>query len=203
MKRLAEATPAGESSAKPAAAEQPVAWPAVMLSNRREVETAVQTLDPPVPAQNVDRQRIGRSMPTMQATLASNETNVQPETPLDSLALATTPVQDPATITPLRVLLLVVGLLIVPGILLRLIFKFGASTPRRVDAGRYGKKRSDRFARKWLPAAFHPMEVPPLAPIEPADQTVAVEQLLRKILWELDRGATRPLPDPMNGGSRR
>ncbi|MEA2982690.1 MAG: hypothetical protein QOF09_4513 [Alphaproteobacteria bacterium] len=204
FERVAEADPAGESSVRPVAVEQPTAWPSVMLSTRREVaDTTVRRQDSLESPQNVDRQRVGLNMAAAQATLTSNETVAQSEAPLDSLALAAAPTQDSATITPLRVLLLVVGLLIVPGVMLRMIFRFGASPRRRMYAGGHDNKRGDGVARNWAPAPFAPTEAPPLAPVEPLDRTVAVEQLLRKILWELDRGAVEPMPDPVNGDLRR
>ena len=206
--RMANAVPAGEPLMKPMAFDQAAAWPEIVPpSHRREAGVAaVQRRDPAGSTQSVDRQDIGLSIAT-KATATPNETpaqNAAQLAPVAAVAPAATPAPDPEAFTPMRVLLLVIGILVVPGILLRLIFKFGASTRRRIHADREDRKKwSDSVARNWAPTPFDTSEVPPLAPMEPINQVVDAEQLLRKILRELERSAVGVMPDPVSGGSRR
>ena len=206
--QMADAVPAGEPLMKPMAFAQPTAWPEIIPPReRREAGLAtVQRRDPAGSTQSVDRQDIGVSIAT-KATATPNETAAQNATQLAAIAAvapAATPAPDPEAFTPMRVLLLVIGILVVPGILLRLIFKFGASTRRRIHADREDRKKwSDSVARNWAPTPFDTSEIPPLAPMQPINQVVDAEQLLRKILRELERSAVGIMPDPASGGSRR
>jgi hypothetical protein len=134
-----------------------------------------------------------------------NATRLAALAPAVSAAPAVIPVSESATFTPFRMLLLLlfVGIIIIPGILLRLIFKFGVSTRKRIQADRADRKNwRDSVERNWAPSTFDVAEVPPLVPRAPVIQSVDPEQLLRKILRELEHNAAKAMPDAAHGGSR-
>ena len=130
--------------------------------------------------------------------LLSNDASAQDDLPPIAAAPTAAPAPDAATVTPLRVLLLVAGILIVPGILLRMIFKFGATTRRRLYADRAGRKRNDGVVSRWAATTFGASAERPRGPTMPASPSADAEQLLRKIIWELERSAVMPMPGPLN-----
>jgi hypothetical protein len=138
---------------------------------------------------------------------ASNDTQAQNPTQLTSVATgasAAIPAPDLESFSPIRVLVLVIGILVVPGILLRLIFKFGAAKRQRICVeSEYGKRWSESFSHNWAPTTFEGTGLtPPIVPVEPARQPVDAEQLLRAILRELEQSAGRAMPDPVRASSR-
>jgi hypothetical protein len=213
----------------PAAAPAPM-WPEVVPpGDRREAAlSAVQRSDPAGSTQTVNRQELGVSIATRQAAAAPNDIRVQsaPDVRVPNVAdgrtqnttrlaavasavpaaPAVVPVSESATFTPFRILLLLlfIGIIIIPGILLRLIFKFGVSTRKRIQADRADRKNwRDNVERNWAPSAFDAAAAPPLAPRSPVIQPIDPEQLLRKILRELEHNAAKAMPDAAHGGSRR
>jgi hypothetical protein len=208
---LQMASPAPANDAAPMAFAQS-AWPETTASGRREAGAfAVPRREPTSSTQTVDRQDLGLSVATKPVALASNEVaapfeqpQVQPN-PVAPAAAApvAAAVPDHETFTPFRMVLLAIGILFVPGVVLRLIFKFGASTRQRIYAHRQDKKWSDNLVPRWASAKYNAAEVPPLEPMKPLNQVIDAEQLLRKILRELDRSTSMPMPDALSSGSRR
>ena len=197
MQRSAEAGPAAEPAMKPMAFA-PATWPEAAPNSAREARAAAVPRRDPPPTAIVDDRNNGMSIATKQVMLTSNEASVQDDTPLMAAAPAAAPAPDAATVTPLRVLLLVAGILIIPGILLRMIFKFGATTRRRLYADRAGRKRHDGVVSRWAATTFGATAVRPRGPTMPESPPAEAEQLLRKILWELERGAAMPTPGPLS-----
>ena len=220
--QVAEPASPSEPPMKPLAFAQP-AWPEI-ISPRERWETGVadfQRRETVATTQSVDRQDIGLSVATkttngaaippmvtlMSAVPASNDD--QPQNPVQ-LASATA-IAPPAIaaaeagpFSPVRVLILVIGVLFVSGILLRLIFKFGAATRQRIYAEREdGKRWSESVSRNSAPATFHGTDLtPPPVSVEPAREPVDAEQLLRTILRELEKSARKAMPDPVSAGSQ-
>jgi hypothetical protein len=218
--QVAEPASASEPPMKPLAFAQSTAWPEIIPPRERR-EAGVQRRETVPTTQSMDRQDIGLSVATrttngaaipMSVTptsVAPASNDAQPQTPIQLASVATIapaaiPAPDPESFSPIRVLFLVIGILVVPGILLRLVFKFFAATRLRIFAEREDRKKwSESVSRNCAPATFDETDLPlPLVPMEPVRQPVDAEQLLRTILRELERSAGRAMPDPVSADSR-
>ena len=215
--QMAAPAPANDPAMAPMAFAQS-AWPETTASGRREpgAFTAPSRRDPTPNTQSVDRPDLGMSVATKPVAVASNDVP-QPQQPQFQPApiapaavtapvatsVAAAPPASPETFTPFRMVLLAIGILFVPGILLQLIFKFGTSARQRIYTHQQDVKRNDGVAPEWGAVNYNAAEVPPLEPMRPINQVLDAEQLLRKILRELDRSTAMPMPDALSGGARR
>jgi hypothetical protein len=221
---VAEVAPSTEPVARPTAFVQaPVQapiWPEVVPTTDRRDTTS--DLPQPAPADQtvtIDREAIGASIaikpapptprvvPMHKAPDArlSNATdgrgqNPTRPAPVASVASAATAASESDTFTPFRLLLLFVGIIIVPGLALTLIFGVGASRWKKTTAKERDRKTwRDSVTHGWAPSKFDAAEAPSVRPRNPLTQPVDPidpEQLLRKILKELEQNAasarTRP-----------
>ena len=220
---VAEAVPPAEPVARPTAFAQAPIWPEpVPTSDRRDTISDFPWPKPAEPARVVDREDIGVSTAIKQAEPTPNVMRIQkaPDARLSNatdgkgqnptrlaalasaapVAAAVIPASESDTLTPFRILLLFIGIIVVPGILLPLIFRFGASIRKKISADEEDRKNwRDSVTHNWAPSKFD-AEAPALVPRKPIPQSIETpidpEQLLRKILRELEQAAVKTVAEP-------
>jgi hypothetical protein len=116
---------------------------------------------------------------------------------------ADTPASESVTFTPFRMVLLFIGIIIVPGLALSLIFRFGPSIWKKTSANDEEDRKiwRDSVMHNWAPSKLEAAEAPSIRPRkplgQPVDPAIDPEQLLRKILKELQeptRNAAQAMP---------
>ncbi len=105
----------------------------------------------------------------------------------DPLVTAAIQSPDPATNSPLRLLLFVAGVPAIAGFVLSLTIKLFASKQRPAFVDRHDADRSTIVAPKLASSIFDIKDVPPLAPIGHIERRADTGQLLRKLLRDLER----------------
>jgi hypothetical protein len=223
---VAEAVPAAEPAARPTAFAQAPTWPNIVpASDRLDVISDFPWPNPADPTRAADRGDVGVSIAAKQAgpmppavpmhkapdARLSNATDGTGRNPMRVATVASAapagsavaPAPESDTFTPFRMLLLFIGIVIVPGIVLSLIFRFGASTWKKTSANEDDRKTwRDSVTHNWAPSNLDAAEAPSVRPrkpkTQPVDPPIDPEQLLRKILQELQepaRDAVKPTPE--------
>jgi hypothetical protein len=212
-------------AARPTASAQIPSWSeTVPASDRpRDAISDFSWPNPPEPTRVVDREDAGVSTAIKQAAPTprvvpmhkapdarlSNATDGRGRSTTRSAAVASAapaldaPASESDTFTAFRVLLLFIGIVVVPGLALSLIFKFGASIWKKTSANEEDRKIwRDSVMRNWAPSKLEEAEAPSVRLRKPSVvpvEAIDPEQLLRKILKELQepaRNAATAMPTP-------
>jgi hypothetical protein len=210
-KEVAEALPPAEPEASPTAFSQAPIRPEIVAKR-----DAISDFSWPKPADQTDaaaRDDVGVSRAIKQAGptprivpvhkapdarlanatdgMGQNPTRAAPVTSATPAASSVPPASASDSFTPFRLLLLFIGIVVVPGVALLLIFKFGASTWKKMSSTEQDSKIwRDSVTHDWAPSKLDGDEAPSVRPkrlaSQPVDPAMDPEQLLRKILQDLE-----------------